>query len=72
MRGWTSARRIPSGIVHINDQTVDDEPRIPFGGLLGLGTGACFGGTANMDAFDRDPPGDGPRSHRPVPVRAVR
>ena len=37
--------------MHINDQTVDDEPNIPFGGLLASGTGARFGGTANLDAF---------------------
>jgi benzaldehyde dehydrogenase (NAD) len=51
MRGLDLARRIPTGIVHINDQTVDDEPNIPFGGLLASGTGARFGGTANMEAF---------------------
>ena len=51
MRGLDLARRIPTGIVHINDQTVDDEPNVPFGGLLGSGTGARFGGTANLDAF---------------------
>jgi benzaldehyde dehydrogenase (NAD) len=51
MRGLDLARRIPTGIVHINDQTVDDEPNIPFGGLLASGTGARFGGTANIDAF---------------------
>ena len=51
MRGLDLARRIPTGIVHINDQTVDDEPNIPFGGLLASGTGARFGGTANLDAF---------------------
>ena len=51
MRGLDLARRIPTGIVHINDQTVDDEPNIPFGGLLGSGTGARFGGTANLEAF---------------------
>ncbi|HXP58779.1 MAG TPA: benzaldehyde dehydrogenase [Streptosporangiaceae bacterium] len=51
MRGLELSRRIPTGIVHINDQTVDDEPNIPFGGLLASGTGARFGGTANLDAF---------------------
>jgi benzaldehyde dehydrogenase (NAD) len=51
MRGLDLARRIPTGIVHINDQTVDDEPNIPFGGLLASGTGARFGGAANIDAF---------------------
>ena len=51
MRGLDLARRIPTGIVHINEQTVDDEPNVPFGGLLASGTGARFGGTANLDAF---------------------
>jgi benzaldehyde dehydrogenase (NAD) len=51
MRGLDLARRIPTGIVHINEQTVDDEPNIPFGGILNSGTGARFGGTANLDAF---------------------
>ncbi len=51
MRGLELSRKIPTGIVHINDQTVDDEPNIPFGGLLASGTGARFGGSANLDAF---------------------
>src|SRR6266576_1976006 len=51
MRGLDLARRIPTGIVHINDQTVDDAPNTPFGGLLASGTGARFGGTANLEAF---------------------
>src|SRR5690606_9112047 len=38
------SERIPSGIVHINDQTVDDEPVAPFGGVGASGTGARFGG----------------------------
>ena len=40
-----------TGIVHINDQTVDDAPNTPFGGIFASGTGARFGGTANLDAF---------------------
>jgi benzaldehyde dehydrogenase (NAD) len=51
MRGLELARRIPTGIVHINDQTVDDSPNTPFGGIRASGTGARFGGTANIDAF---------------------
>ena len=51
MRGLDLARRIPTGIVHINDQTVDDAPNTPFGGVFASGTGARFGGTANLDAF---------------------
>jgi len=51
MRGLDLARRIPTGIVHINEQTVDDEPNVPFGGLFDSGTGTRFGGTANLEAF---------------------
>jgi benzaldehyde dehydrogenase (NAD) len=51
MRGLELARRIPTGIVHINEQTVNDEPNVPFGGIFDSGTGTRFGGTANLDAF---------------------
>jgi benzaldehyde dehydrogenase (NAD) len=51
MRGLDLARRIPTGIVHINDQTVNDEPNSPFGGVFDSGTGTRFGGSANLDAF---------------------
>ena len=33
------ARRLEVGIVHINDQTVNDEPQMPFGGLKDSGWG---------------------------------
>jgi benzaldehyde dehydrogenase (NAD) len=46
------ADRIPTGIVHINDQTVNDEANSPFGGVGASGTGARFGGAAaNIEAF---------------------
>lgn len=46
------ADAIPSGIVHINEQTVSDEANIPFGGVGASGTGSRFGGAeANIDAF---------------------
>ena len=52
MRGWEIAQQIPSGIVHINDQTVNDDATAPFGGVGDSGTGARFGGAeANIDAF---------------------
>lgn len=52
MKGLDLADRIPSGIVHINDQTVDDEPTAPFGGVGASGTGSRFGGVqANIEAF---------------------
>ena len=51
MRGLALAARVPTGMVHINDQTVNDEAAAPFGGVLDSGTGARFGGAANLDAF---------------------
>ncbi len=46
------ADAIPSGIVHINEQTVDDEANAPFGGVAASGTGSRFGGAqANIEAF---------------------
>ncbi|MEU1195004.1 benzaldehyde dehydrogenase [Streptomyces sp. NPDC005813] len=50
-RGLDLAERIPTGIAHINDQTVNDEAVAPFGGIAASGTGARFGGEANLDAF---------------------
>ncbi|WP_051186748.1 benzaldehyde dehydrogenase [Nocardia tenerifensis] len=51
-RGLALAERIPTGIVHINDQTVGDEAVAPFGGLGASGTGSRFGGAAaNIEAF---------------------
>jgi benzaldehyde dehydrogenase (NAD) len=52
MKGLDLAARIPSGLVHINDQTVNDEALIPFGGVGESGSGSRHGGTqANLDAF---------------------
>ena len=52
MRALELAERVPSGIVHINDQTVGDEAVAPFGGVGDSGTGSRFGGaTANIEAF---------------------
>jgi benzaldehyde dehydrogenase (NAD) len=52
MKGLALAERIPSGLVHINDQTVNDEALVPFGGVGESGTGSRHGGAqANLDAF---------------------
>ncbi|GAA0472727.1 aldehyde dehydrogenase [Actinoplanes capillaceus] len=52
MHGLALADRIPTGIVHINDQTVSDEANSPFGGVAASGTGSRFGGAAaNVEAF---------------------
>lgn len=46
------ADRVDSGKVHINEQTVSDEPQAPFGGVKDSGNGSRFGGAqADIDAF---------------------
>jgi benzaldehyde dehydrogenase (NAD) len=50
-RGLALAQRIRSGMVHVNDQTVNDEATIPFGGMGASGNGSRFGGPANWDEF---------------------
>ncbi len=52
MRGLEIAEQIPTGLVHINDQTINDEAPIPFGGVGISGTGGRLGGAAaNLEAF---------------------
>jgi benzaldehyde dehydrogenase (NAD) len=49
-RAFNVARRIDSGICHVNAPTVHDEAQMPFGGVKGSGYGR-FGGRAGVDAF---------------------
>jgi acyl-CoA reductase-like NAD-dependent aldehyde dehydrogenase len=49
-RALAVARRIESGICHINGPTVADEPQMPFGGVKASGYGR-FGGKAAIEAF---------------------
>ncbi|MFL6728170.1 MAG: aldehyde dehydrogenase [Sphingomicrobium sp.] len=49
-RGLKVARRIKSGICHVNGPTVHDEPQMPFGGVGASGYGR-FGGKAGIDSF---------------------
>jgi benzaldehyde dehydrogenase (NAD) len=50
-RGLALAQQMRSGMVHVNDQTVNDEATIPFGGMGLSGNGSRFGGAANWDEF---------------------
>jgi vanillin dehydrogenase len=43
-------QRIESGICHVNDATVHDEPQMPFGGVKASGFGR-FGGRAALEEF---------------------
>ncbi|MBW4025003.1 MAG: aldehyde dehydrogenase [Proteobacteria bacterium] len=49
-RALAVARRIESGICHVNGPTVADEPQMPFGGVKSSGYGR-FGGKAVIEAF---------------------
>jgi aldehyde dehydrogenase (NAD+) len=50
MKGLAVAEGIETGIVHINDQSVHDEPQVPFGGVKDSGWGR-FGGRAALEEF---------------------
>ncbi len=49
-RGFALAQQLDSGIAHVNDQSVGDEPQMPFGGVKDSGFGR-FGGQAVIDEF---------------------
>jgi len=49
-RGLSIARRIHSGICHVNGPTVHDEAQMPFGGVGASGYGR-FGGRQGIDSF---------------------
>ncbi|MGE0802055.1 MAG: aldehyde dehydrogenase [Lautropia sp.] len=49
-RAINVARRIDSGICHVNAPTVHDEAQMPFGGVKASGFGR-FGGKAGIEAF---------------------
>ncbi len=49
-KGLEIARRIQSGICHINGPTVHDEAQMPFGGVKASGYGR-FGGKAGIEEF---------------------
>jgi benzaldehyde dehydrogenase (NAD) len=45
------AESLQTGLVHVNDQTVNYESYIPFGGCGESGNGGRFGGAASLDEF---------------------
>lgn len=52
MKAMELAEHIPSGLVHINDQTISDEPVAPIGGVGISGNGSRLGGAEwNIEAF---------------------
>lgn len=50
-RALALGNRLNTGLLHINDQTVADEPHVPFGGRAASGNGGRVGGPANWEEF---------------------
>lgn len=50
-RGLSLGERVNTGIVHVNDQTVNDDVVNPFGGFGASGNGSSIGGPANWEEF---------------------
>ena len=50
-RAIAVGNRLNTGLLHINDQTVADEPHVPFGGSGASGNGTRIGGPANWEEF---------------------
>ena len=49
-KGLAIANRLQTGMAHVNDSSVNDEPHVPFGGIKNSGVGR-HGGKASVDAF---------------------
>ena len=50
-KGEYLAELIDAGMVHVNDQTVNNEYHIPFGGLKDSGDAGRIGGPVNLEEF---------------------
>ena len=50
-KGLALAERIPTGIVHVNDQTLNNDAYAPFGGTGASGNGSRFGSQSSWDEF---------------------
>ena len=50
-RAMRIAERLNTGLAHINDQTINDDPRVPFGGMGASGNGGRFGSLSNLEEF---------------------
>lgn len=51
VRGEILAERVNSGMVHVNDSTVHDEPHCPFSGMGASGGGSKWGPKGAIEAF---------------------
>ena len=79
-RGLAIARRLKTGMAHINDSSVNDEPHVPFGGVrwsgLGRHGGRCGHRSVHRDALDharaRRPPLPAALPDEPRPLASGR
>jgi aldehyde dehydrogenase (NAD+) len=49
-KGLAVAHRLHTGMAHVNDSSVNDEPHVPFGGVKNSGVGR-HGGKASVETF---------------------
>ncbi len=52
-RAMGIAEQLNAGMVHVNDQTVNDDANNPFGGPGVAGAGSAVGGPADLDEYTR-------------------
>jgi benzaldehyde dehydrogenase (NAD) len=50
-RAEAVAARLDAGMVHVNDQTVNEEPPAPFGGFKSSSNGGHFGGVGQLELW---------------------
>ncbi|WP_304639687.1 benzaldehyde dehydrogenase [Pseudomonas sp.] len=50
-RAQRLANQLHVGMIHINDQTINNEFQVPFGGMGSSGNSGRFGGPANIEEF---------------------
>ena len=50
-RAEAVAARLDAGMVHVNDQTVNEEPAAPFGGFKCSSNGGHFGGVGQLELW---------------------
>ena len=50
-RGLEIAERLNTGIMHVNDQTLNNDAYAPFGGTGASGNGSRFGSQSSWDEF---------------------
>ena len=72
-RGLEVADQLHTGIVHVNDQTLNNDAFAPFGGTGASGNGSRFGSQSSLDEFTQwQWVTSGPRGNRAVSCSRTR